>query len=182
MVLRVARVKMRTLATGSNTASPCVLRDRPTLAVRDLVARDFVNGFTLVELMVVLVILGLASAAVVLAVPDPRGRVSDEAERFAARALAVRDDAIIQGRSMSIRIDGQGYSIERRARGRWETAGDRASAPGVWAEGTGVTSDRSRVTFDTTGAVDEPTTVTLSRDGISARIDVSGNGAVRVAR
>jgi hypothetical protein len=40
--------------------------------------------------------IGLASAAVVLAIPDPRGQVTQEAERFAARALAVRDDAILQ--------------------------------------------------------------------------------------
>lgn len=35
------------------------------------------RGFTLVELLVTLVILGLASAAVVLAMPDPRGELRD---------------------------------------------------------------------------------------------------------
>ena len=40
-------------------------------------------GFTLVELMVVVTIIGLASAVAVLVMPDPRGRVLDEATRFA---------------------------------------------------------------------------------------------------
>ena len=42
------------------------------------------GGFTLVELMVVLTVIGLASAAAVLAMPDPRGRLVDEGARFAA--------------------------------------------------------------------------------------------------
>src|SRR3546814_9805738 len=44
---------------------------KPRVAVRDLKSL----GFTLVELMVVLVILGLASAAVVMTIPDPGGGV-----------------------------------------------------------------------------------------------------------
>ena len=46
------------------------------------------NGFTLLELMVVLTIIGFISAAVVLAIPDPRGRVIEDADRFAARVAA----------------------------------------------------------------------------------------------
>ena len=46
-------------------------------------------GFTLIELMIVVTIIGLASAVVVLALPDPRGRLRDEAAQFAARAMLV---------------------------------------------------------------------------------------------
>ncbi|MEP6785768.1 MAG: GspH/FimT family pseudopilin [Sphingomonadales bacterium] len=139
-------------------------------------------GFTLIELMVVLVIIGLASAAVVLAIPDPRGQVTDEAERFAARALAVRDDAIVQGRAMSIRIDGQGSAVERRIRGRWEPAGDRAFRPVAWVSGTGIVAPNSRVTFDSTGTVADPMTVELSRGGMTARVEIPGEGVVHVVR
>ena len=60
------------------------------------------QGFTLIELMVVIVIIALTSAAVIFAIPDPRGRVIDEAERFAARTLAARDDAIVQSRDTRV--------------------------------------------------------------------------------
>ena len=139
-------------------------------------------GFTLVELMVVLVILGLASSAVILAVPDPRGRVVDEAERFAARSRVVRDDAIVQARTMSVVIDATGYSVERRARGRWENAGSGVMRPVSWTAGTGVTAARSRITFDATGAIADPVVVALSREGITARVDFPGSGAVNVLR
>ena len=56
------------------------------------------KGFTLVELMVVITVIALASAAAVLAMPDPRGRVFDEAARFATRAKAARDVAVWRGR------------------------------------------------------------------------------------
>jgi general secretion pathway protein H len=176
-------------ATGSNRWTAVLLRkqeswrraslSRPGLLLSQEHRQD---GFTLVELMVVLVILGLMSAAVVLAMPDPQGRVHHEAERFAARALAVRDDAIVQGRAMAIRIDGQGYAVERRTRGRWEGATDRTSRAVAWTQGTGVQAARGRVSFDPTGLIDEPLTVELSRSGATARIVFPGDGAVHVAR
>ena len=51
------------------------------------------DGFTLVELMVVLVIIGLAAAAVVLAVPEAGGSLAGEAERY--RTAAVRGAAAL---------------------------------------------------------------------------------------
>lgn len=136
------------------------------------------EGFTLVELMVVLVIIGLASAAVAMAIPDPRGRVRDEAERFAARAAAVRDDAIVQARTMRLRIDSSGYATERFAHGRWQGAGGHVA----WAPGTGVAAPQPLIDFDATGTVANPTTVELSRDGVVARVDFPGDGAIHVAK
>jgi type II secretion system protein H len=140
-------------------------------------------GFTLIELMVVIVIIGLASAAVVLAIPNPGGRVRDEADRFAARTLAVRDAAIIEGRSTRMVIDTTGYTAERRARGRWEAYGgkgfDTVAFPAGVLASTGETG-RAIVTFDATGAVAEPATIDLSKDGVVVRIDIPANGAVRV--
>jgi general secretion pathway protein H len=141
------------------------------------------NGFTLIELMVVLVILGIASAAVVMAIPDPGGRVRDEGERLAARALAIRDDAILEGRSTRIVIDTAGYSAERRLQGRWQAYGGKGFGIVAFPSGmlatTGETG-RVVVTFDATGAVAEPAAIDLSKDAMRVRIDILANGAVRV--
>jgi type II secretion system protein H len=141
-------------------------------------------GFTLVELMVVLVILGLASTAVVMAIPDPGGRVRDEGERLAARALAVRDDAILQGRSTRLIVETTGYRAERRAQGRWLPYSGKGFADTGFPAGVRATTGeagRVIVDFDATGAVAEPAVIDLSQDAARVRIDIPANGAVRVA-
>src|SRR5687767_4668514 len=79
------------------------------------------EGFTLIELMVVLVIFGLAAAAVVLAVPEAGGSINGEAERFAARAKAARDTAILESRAVALQIGRGGYEVARRDGGVWRT-------------------------------------------------------------
>lgn len=141
------------------------------------------RGFTLVELMVVLAIIGLASAAVVLAMPDPRGALSGEAERFAARALAARDDAIVQSRDMSVWVTRDGYGVERRRQGRWQPVTERPFAPARWSDGTTAVvgaSGRVRAVFDATGAVSTPVRVTIVRGGGRASVTIAGDGAIRV--
>ena len=111
------------------------------------------------------------------------GRVRDEAERFAARTLAVRDAAIIEGRSTRMVIDTTGYTAERRSRGRWQTYGGKGFDTVVFPAGVVASigeTGRAIVTFDATGAVAEPATVDLSKDGVVVRIDIPANGAVRV--
>jgi general secretion pathway protein H len=141
------------------------------------------SGFTLVELMVVITIIALASAVVVFAIPDPRGRVVDEAERFAARTLAARDDAIVQSRDVRVSITAGGYSVERRRRGQWQAITDKPFKATQWAPGTGVeigASGREAITFDATGAPASPAMVILMRDNARATVTVSGNGDIRV--
>lgn len=153
----------------------------PTLAIG---RRARANGFTLIELMVVIVIIGLASAAVVLAIPDPGGRVHDEAERFAARALAVRDDAIIEGRSTRLVVDRMHYTAERRLRGRWQPYGNKGFGSVAFPDGvTAATGESGRVVvaFDATGGVAEPVVVDLTKGTTTVSVDIPANGAVRVA-
>lgn len=139
------------------------------------------RGFTLVELLVTLVILGLASAAVLLAIPDPQGSLREEGERLAARLAATRDAAIVGGRDMAVRFDAAGYGFETRRGGEWLPAGGRAFEPRRWSEGTAVKTEpaTTRITFDATGLA-TPTVVLLSRDGAAARVTVEAAGAVRI--
>lgn len=56
-------------------------------------------GFTLVELVVVMAIIGITSAALVLTLPGPDYRVRSTAVKLAAQAAATRDMAILTGQS-----------------------------------------------------------------------------------
>lgn len=140
------------------------------------------RGFTLVELMVVITIIGLASAAAVLAMPDPRGRLMDEAARFGTRTRAAHDAAIIDARPVSVWVTSSGYGFDEWRGGRWLAMGDSAFRAGRWGEGVAATGVvRERITFDTTGLADRALTISLRRDGTVATVAIAADGSVRVA-
>lgn len=126
------------------------------------------NGFTLVELMVVLVIVGLAAAAVVLTLPERGGSLRGEAERFAARAKAARDDAILDSRAANVAVGPDGYDVARR----------RGAVHYDWVEGTRAELS-GRIRFDPTGLA-EPAHLTLRRGDRRAAVDIGEDGNVQV--
>lgn len=140
-------------------------------------SKERTGGFTLVELMVVLVIIGLAAAAVVLAMPEQGGSVQSEAVRFAARAKAARDRAILESRTMAVQIGRGGYEVARRADGGWRTEAHydwvEATVPEVAGAGSGT------IRFDSTGLA-EPAFVVLRRGDRRATVEIGGDGGVRV--
>ncbi len=70
------------------------------------------HGLTLVELLVVIVILALASSVVLLTAPPSLPSVREEAERFAARMQLALDEAITAPAPMRVKIDASGYAFE----------------------------------------------------------------------
>lgn len=137
------------------------------------------GGFTLIELMVVLVIIGLASAAVVLTMPERGGSVASEAERFGARAKAARDEAILRSHAIVLQVGQDGYHVRRRVDGAWRT-----EAQYEWVDGTspdvgGVASGNIR--FDAAGLTD-PIRIVLRRNGRQSAIDIGTDGGVHVVR
>ena len=141
------------------------------------------GGFTLVELMVVLTIIGFVSAAVVLAIPDPRGRVIDDAERFAARVAAARDEAVVTARPMSVWASPSGYGFQKREAGAWVGIEDKPFVTTDWKPGTRALTGaegRQQIAFDGTGLPTDPMTITLARDGerVAISVDLSGKVAV----
>src|SRR5690606_30525688 len=107
------------------------------------------RGFTLVELMVVMLIMGLAAGAVVLALPDGRGALRGEARGLAARLDAARGEAILANRPVRAVIDDRGYRFMMRQRGEWMPVADRALGERAWDDGVGAT--RGSIDFDSVG-------------------------------
>ncbi len=142
------------------------------------------SGFTLIELMIVVTIIGLASAAVVLALPDPRGRLTDEAERFAARTRAAHDLAIVGAQPISVWVSAGGYGFDERRDGAWVAMAERPLRVTQWSKGTSAQpsgdNSRDRVLFDPTGIADRPLDVTLARADQTIVVHIGTDGKVRI--
>ena len=140
------------------------------------------NGFTLVELMVVLAIFALAAAAVVLTMPGEEQGVRSEADRLAARLAAARDVAVIEGRSVAVNLAPSGYGFERRVSGAWQPLPGRAFEQRNWpgdlrfiaGSGEGV----ARILFDRVGTSPTPQAVVLAGGDAREVIRVSATGEV----
>ena len=84
-----------------------------------LMTRQNSAGFTLVELMVVLLIIGLMASIVVFSFPSGSSALEEDAQRFAARTAALRDNAILQSWPMAVQVTPSGYSFLERRKGSW---------------------------------------------------------------
>ena len=141
------------------------------------------NGFTLVELLITLAIIGLMSALVVLAIPDPRGTLTSEAERFAASARAAQEKAVMDNRPILVRVDAAGYGFEQRSEGEWRPIAARPFEDRQWTEGTvpELRSESERIAFDSTGFA-EPRTLILARDAERIAVEIGDGGRIHVRR
>ena len=142
------------------------------------------RGFTLVELMVVIFIIGLAAAAVVLNLPGDERAIGDDSSRFAARLAAIRDEAILQSRGMAVWVAPSGYGFEQRVDGAWEPVNDSAMRSTDWTPGTqavtGESDGQARISFDSTGLPSGPLDVTLVRGDRQTTVRVDAAGEVSV--
>lgn len=145
--------------------------------------RSAEHGFTLVELMVTITVIALMSAAVVWAMPDPRGKVREDALRFAARVGAARDQAVVSAQPVSVWVTAGGYGFDQRVAGRWAPLADKPFRVERWADGVrgGVDAadGRVRVTYDPTGLPDRAADVRLTMDGRAMLVRLGADGSVR---
>lgn len=90
------------------------------------------RGYTLVELLVVMVLLGVAAGAVTLSVaPSEERRVTGEFERLGALFRLAQNETRITGRPVTWEADAAGYRF-RRGDTVLGAAGDEALRPRLW--------------------------------------------------
>jgi general secretion pathway protein H len=149
--------------------------------------------------MVVLFVIGLVAGAVVLSLPGDSAALSEDADRFAARVAAARDEAVVSARPIAVWIAPSGYGFDARQDRQWVPLNARTLANRDWKPGTvarieggaaeptappgtdpaAATPSRARFWFDATGLPNAPVSVVLSRGANSDRIDISATGEVR---
>lgn len=151
------------------------------------------RGFTLVEVMVVMVIIGITLGLVSLnAIPSPRQDLQKEAQRIALLLQLARDEAIVRNRLIAFEANSDRYRFLVRNETSWDAVinddllRERAfkNAPITLrldppAETGGTTNTNLRITFGRE-PVDRPFVLTLSNgeDRVAVRADGVGHFVV----
>jgi general secretion pathway protein H len=79
------------------------------------------SGFTLVELLVVMVIIGITLGLASLnAIPSPRQNLQEEAQRLALLLQLARDEAIVRNRLVAFEANPERYRFVVRGDTGWE--------------------------------------------------------------
>jgi general secretion pathway protein H len=139
-------------------------------------------GFTLVELLVVLAVMGLLAGVAVWRWPAADQRARGDALALATRIAAARDQAIIAGRPLALEIDQAGYRFVVRGEQGWQPVVEPALRARQWSEGVRPQgAPETRLGFDSVGLPDRALSLTLAAPGSTARVDIAADGEVAVS-
>ncbi|CDF60344.1 type II secretion system protein H [Xanthomonas citri pv. fuscans] len=141
------------------------------------------RGFTLLEVLAVLVIAALTSSLVVMTLPDTWRDLHDHADALASALMHARDEAIMSLRMVEVSIDAGGYGFRRQAQQQWVALDEAPFAAMRWPQDVQVQlpadSTRVSVRFDPTGAA-TPQRIALGDGRLQMQIVVDAAGVVQV--
>jgi len=138
------------------------------------------EGFTLVEMLVTLVVVGLLTSVALASVPDARPSLASEADRFAARLVRAKEEAVLTNRTVEVRVTAQGYDFAAKRGGERSAIDGKAFAPVKWSDETTVAGQTpTRIAFDPVGLA-SPVRVDLVRERRRMRVSVGDGGEVSV--
>jgi len=110
------------------------------------------RGFSLIEILVVLVILGVAIAAVTLGIAGAGGgrQLERDAERLGALVTYACEQAELSGRDIGMSLNRTGYRFGRSNHVTWELLRDGELRPRKWSAGavSALSRDGNRVAVD----------------------------------
>jgi len=103
-----------------------------------------ISGFTLIEILVVVVILGVLAAALTLAVGVGGGerQLAHQAEQVQALVGYACEQAELTGREIGVSINTFGYRFSRLERDDWQTFRDGELRPRAWLANTAASLSR----------------------------------------
>ncbi len=141
------------------------------------------GGFSLVEIMVALFIMALASALVVMVMPSRPDALNAEADQFEALMTRTLDQAISRGQAQGIRIEENAYTVYTRINGRWVpvSAASQHVSGGVTISMLGKADPKSdgslpQIVLDASGIVSGPG-VRFSKGAQTREFDLPGQAS-----
>ena len=109
--------------------------------MRSRIAKD--AGFTLVEILCVLAIIGLMTSVVVLNVPTPKSSLDKQAELLTGQVNAMVQDGLISGSVTAAGFSKDGYALYVFENSEWS---ERAAAQ--WSDSYRLTLSRATAKLD----------------------------------
>jgi general secretion pathway protein H len=77
------------------------------------------TGFTLVEVLVVILIMGIMVGFAVLSMGGREDLAAKEVKRLATLLQLAQEEALLEGKELGLRFDHQGYSFHALSAGHW---------------------------------------------------------------
>jgi len=145
-------------------------------------------GFTLVEILTVLVIIGLMSSIVILSIPTPKSALDKQAEQLTSQLNALAQDGLISGRVGAAGFTRDGYALFSYEDGDWA---ERHTSE--WTENYRIRLERASARIDlpkeiTPSIIFQPTglstpfELTLSDRDVKYTLNTEGDGRIELVK
>lgn len=152
-------------------------------------------GFSLVEALLALAIIGLMAGAVLVLAPRGERASAAFAERLAARLAEASDESIMINRTIALAATTEGYGFARLEEGGWAPIQDgRRLGFEIWPEGVEVRIEGEApaalrrvgdtihlARFDPVGAASPVELIVRDKGEPVWRVEVDGQGRTRLA-